>query len=70
MILHQLGIETSSLIQAFENLREPAVAWRALNPSRYPPLAERRTLAREVAAWITGRSRKDAPGPNGHGRRA
>ena len=67
VILHQLGFEASSLIQGFEKLTNSNLLWHGppLNPSRYPTLAERRTFAREVAAWMTGLSRKNASNRTG-----
>jgi hypothetical protein len=65
VILQQLGLETSPLIRAFEKLTSLNLLWLGPppNPSRYPTLAERRKFAREVAAWMTGLSRKDANRP-------
>ena len=67
VILQQLGLETSSLIRGFEKLTYLNLLWLGSppNPSRYPTLAERREFAREVAAWMTGLSRKDASGRAG-----
>ena len=67
VILQQLGLETSSLIRAFEKLTYSNLLWLGSlpNPSRYPTLAERREFARKVAAWMTGLSRKDASGRAG-----
>jgi hypothetical protein len=59
VILHQLGIDTSSLIAGVEK-----VAWfnrekfgAAPNENAYPTLAQRREFARAVRAWV-------AAGPN------
>ena len=70
VILQQLGLETSSLIRGFERLTYLNLLWLGSppNPSRYPTLAERREFAREVAAWITGRSRKEVSLPPTRGR--
>jgi hypothetical protein len=67
VILQQLGLETSSLIRSFEELTRLNLLWFGSppNPSRYPTLAERRKFAQEVAAWMTGLSRKDASGRAG-----
>ena len=67
VILQQLGLETSSLVGAFEKLTYLNLLWLGSPPnaSRYPTLAERREFAREVAAWMTGLSRKDASGRAG-----
>ena len=64
VILQRLGLETSSLIQAFEKLTRWNLLWLGSppNPSTYPTLAERREFTRQVAAWMTGLSRKDASG--------
>ena len=61
VILQQLGLETSSLIQGFEKLTYRNLLWLGSppNPSRYPTLAERREFAREVAAWIAGARNSD-----------
>ena len=61
VILQQLGLETSSLIQGFEKLTYLNLLWLGSppNPSRYPMLAERREFAREVAAWIAGARNSD-----------
>ena len=61
VILQQLGLKTSSLIQGFEKLTYLNLLWFGPppTPSRYPTLAERREFAREVAAWMTGQSRKE-----------
>jgi hypothetical protein len=62
VILQQLGLKASSLIQGFEKLTYRNLQWLGSppNPSRHPTLAERRKFAREVAAWMTGLSRKGA----------
>jgi hypothetical protein len=70
VILQQLGLETSSLIQAFEKLTRWNLLWLGSpNPSAYPTLAERREFTRQVAAWMTGLSRQDASGRAGPLRR-
>ena len=59
VILHQLGLEVSSLIRGIERITQ----WnllrfgRPLNERKHPTLAERREFARDVAAWVTGPSR-------------
>ena len=67
VILRQLGSEVSSLIRGFEKLTNLNLLWLGSppDPRRYPTLAERREFARDVAAWMTGLSRKDAPGRAG-----
>jgi hypothetical protein len=67
VILHQLGLETSSLIRSFERLTRFNLLWldSLPNPSSYPTLAERSEFARKVAAWITGLPPKDASGRAG-----
>ncbi len=61
VILHQLGLEVSSLIGGIERITQ----WnllrfgRPLNERKHPTPAERREFARDVAAWISSPSRKD-----------
>jgi hypothetical protein len=63
VILHQIGVEASSLISGVERI----TLWNllrfgmSLNARKHPTLAQRREFARDVAAWITGPSRKDVP---------
>ena len=70
VILHSIGSDTSSLIKGAERLTTSNLLWLGAppNPQRYPMLSERREFAREVATWITGRSRKEVSLPPTRGR--
>ena len=63
VILHQRGLEVSSLISGVERITQ----WnllrfgRPLNERKHPTPAERREFARDVAAWISSPPRKDVP---------